>query len=79
MSIREDIRRDDQTKAPGAESKEKSLDPKDKIEEQKRRTSDSKNENDLKRSSDQGSEDESKQFDFGGLPNRNLKKNLGCG
>jgi hypothetical protein len=24
-------------------------------------------------------EDEEKPFDFGGLPNRDLKKNLGCG
>lgn len=27
----------------------------------------------------QDSDEDSKPFDFGGLPNRNLKKNLGCG
>ncbi|HTF16968.1 MAG TPA: hypothetical protein VK658_02785 [Chryseolinea sp.] len=29
--------------------------------------------------SSQDSDEESKPFDFGGLPDRNLKKNLGCG
>jgi len=63
-------------------------DPKDKKPEESKvepeKSSDAKpgpsesNEANGSKASNQDDED-SKPFDFGGLPNRNLKKNLGCG
>jgi hypothetical protein len=46
----------------------------------KQKETDPKAKEDLKQNPNQVAEsDEEKSFDFGGFPNRDLKKNLGCG
>ncbi|MEJ1236748.1 hypothetical protein WBG78_01385 [Chryseolinea sp. T2] len=80
MANREEIKTNGDAGTVGANMTKNGSGSEDgKVDEQQKQSSGSEKENDAKTTTDQSSDDDSKPFDFGGLPNRNLKKNLGCG